>query len=248
MSRQRAKAAEPVAEPVEEAGDLTEEKRAQRVLDEIRAKSSEIVVKAGFRKAIAPGQPALVDRLDDTLGIDGWQVEFFMFGTTAAQCKLSVRIDGKWVSKCGVGVASDAISSPGLRIAATLNEAFLSAASLFGIGREHAPTARENAAAAATAKEDPPKKKEETADDRKAKTGELKKFWTVKICECNTPAALNKLLKGGEVKSIPDYAKRDVFNHIQEQAKAAGWLYDTDDKSFYEAPAEEGNDNDAIPF
>ena len=59
------------------------------------------------------------------------------------------------------------------------------------------------------------------------------------------------MLQGAEAKTIPDWAKAAVFNHIREQAAQVGWEYNPDAREFYSPDAREfynPDAGDAIPF
>ena len=47
------------------------------------------------------------DRLDEVLGLDGWQTENFQVGPDSVECRLSLRINGEWVTRADVGSISE---------------------------------------------------------------------------------------------------------------------------------------------
>lgn len=74
------------------------------------------------------------DRLDDVLGIAGWQTEYHQVGPDNFECRLSIRIDGQWVTKADVGSTSEQPDA-GDRLKAAYSDALKRAAVAFGIGR-----------------------------------------------------------------------------------------------------------------
>lgn len=74
------------------------------------------------------------DRLDEVLGLDGWQEEYQPMGDGAVMCRLSIRIGGEWVTRCDVGSPSEQPDA-GDRGKAAFSDALKRAAVKFGIGR-----------------------------------------------------------------------------------------------------------------
>lgn len=93
-------------------------------------------VKGNRAMAIAFIDARLVmDRLDDVVGVDGWQDEYTPTGEDGGViCRLSLKIGGVWVSKTDVGGQSEQPDS-GDRTKAAFSDALKRTAVKFGIGR-----------------------------------------------------------------------------------------------------------------
>jgi hypothetical protein len=51
--------------------------------------------------------PAVQDRLDEVLGVDGWQDDYHCLLDGSVVCRLRSRIDGEWLTKVDVGGPSE---------------------------------------------------------------------------------------------------------------------------------------------
>jgi hypothetical protein len=74
------------------------------------------------------------DRLDDALGIDGWQDTYNPLPDGSVVCELRCRIGGEWIIKTDVGGPSEQPDG-GDRLKAAFSDALKRAAVKFGIGR-----------------------------------------------------------------------------------------------------------------
>lgn len=74
------------------------------------------------------------NRLDEVLGIDGWQSEFHVLPGGCVQCKLSLRIGEVWFAKSDVGGPSEQ-KDPGDRMKAAFSDALKRAAVQWSVGR-----------------------------------------------------------------------------------------------------------------
>lgn len=74
------------------------------------------------------------DRLDDVLGVDGWQDEYECLPDGSVVCKLQLRIGTDWVTKMDVGSPSEQPDG-GDRLKAAFSDALKRAAVKFGVGR-----------------------------------------------------------------------------------------------------------------
>jgi hypothetical protein len=74
------------------------------------------------------------DRLDDVLGIDGWQDQYTPLPDGSVVCELRCRIGGEWIVKTDVGSPSEQPDG-GDRLKAAFSDALKRAAVKFGIGR-----------------------------------------------------------------------------------------------------------------
>jgi hypothetical protein len=76
----------------------------------------------------------VMDRLDDVVGVAGWQDQYTLLPGGEVECRLSVRIGGEWVTKVDVGGQSEQ-PDEGDRMKAAYSDALKRAAVKFGIGR-----------------------------------------------------------------------------------------------------------------
>lgn len=77
---------------------------------------------------------AVMDRLDEVLGIGGWQTRFENASNGSIICHLLCKLDGEWVEKCDVGSPS-LQDDAGDRLKASFSDSLKRAAVHFGIGR-----------------------------------------------------------------------------------------------------------------
>jgi hypothetical protein len=74
------------------------------------------------------------DRLDDVLGVEGWQDEYEVLPDGTVVCRLRLKIGGEWVVKMDVGGPSEQPDG-GDRMKAAFSDALKRAAVKFGVGR-----------------------------------------------------------------------------------------------------------------
>jgi hypothetical protein len=77
---------------------------------------------------------AIMDRLDEVLGVGGWQDQYTTLPDGSAVCKLRCRIGDEWVEKMDVGSESEQ-PDKGDRVKASFSDALKRTAVKFGIGR-----------------------------------------------------------------------------------------------------------------
>ena len=77
---------------------------------------------------------AIQDRLDDVLGVTGWQDEYECLPDGSVVCRLRLRMGGEWITKVDVGGPSEQPDG-GDRLKAAFSDALKRAAVKFGIGR-----------------------------------------------------------------------------------------------------------------
>src|SRR5262245_27892377 len=97
-----------------------------------------------FKPAVVSGNRALAlayvdarviqDRLDDVLGVTGWQDEYECLPDGSVVCRLRLRIGEEWITKMDVGGPSEQ-PDEGDRRKAAFSDALKRAAVKFGIGR-----------------------------------------------------------------------------------------------------------------
>jgi hypothetical protein len=74
------------------------------------------------------------DRLDDVLGVEGWQDEYECLPDGSVICRLRLRLGDEWVTKMDVGGPSEQPDG-GDRMKAAFSDALKRAAVKFGVGR-----------------------------------------------------------------------------------------------------------------
>jgi Rad52/22 family double-strand break repair protein len=77
---------------------------------------------------------AIMDRLDNVLGVENWQDEYQLLPDNSVMCRLRLRIGKKWITKMDVGGPSEQPDG-GDRLKAAFSDALKRAAVKFGIGR-----------------------------------------------------------------------------------------------------------------
>jgi hypothetical protein len=77
---------------------------------------------------------AVMDRLDQVLGVDGWQDEYSVLPGGSVMCRLRVRVGETWVVKTDVGSRSEQPDA-GDRDKAAFSDALKRASVKFGVGR-----------------------------------------------------------------------------------------------------------------
>jgi hypothetical protein len=97
-----------------------------------------------FKPAVVSGNRAMAlayvdarviqDRLDDVLGVDGWQDDYECLADGSVVCRLRLRLGDTWVTKVDVGGPSEQPDG-GDRLKAAFSDALKRAAVKFGIGR-----------------------------------------------------------------------------------------------------------------
>jgi hypothetical protein len=97
-----------------------------------------------FKPAVVSGNRALAlpfvdartiqDRLDDVLGVAGWQDEYDILPDGSVVCKLRLRLGDEWITKMDVGAPSEQ-PDEGDRRKAAFSDALKRAAVKFGVGR-----------------------------------------------------------------------------------------------------------------
>jgi hypothetical protein len=97
-----------------------------------------------FKPAVVSGNRALAlayvdarviqDRLDDVLGVSGWQDDYECLADGSVVCRLRLRLGDTWVTKVDVGGPSEQPDG-GDRLKAAFSDALKRAAVKFGIGR-----------------------------------------------------------------------------------------------------------------
>src|SRR5438045_1047322 len=102
------------------------------------------VAEVRFKPGVVSGNRALAlayvdarviqDRLDDVLGVGGWQDDYECLPDGSVVCRLRLRLGDEWVTKVDVGGPSEQPDG-GDRLKAAFSDALKRAAVKFGIGR-----------------------------------------------------------------------------------------------------------------
>src|SRR5438552_18860711 len=97
-----------------------------------------------FKPAVVSGNRALAlpyvdaraiqDRLDDVLGVAGWQDEYECLPDGSVVCRLRLRLNDEWITKMDVGGPSEQ-PDEGDRRKAAFSDALKRASVKFGVGR-----------------------------------------------------------------------------------------------------------------
>jgi hypothetical protein len=74
------------------------------------------------------------DRLDEVLGVTGWQDDYECLADGSVVCRLRLRLGGEWITKVDVGGPSEQPDG-GDRLKAAFSDALKRAAVKFGVGR-----------------------------------------------------------------------------------------------------------------
>jgi hypothetical protein len=77
---------------------------------------------------------AIMDRLDNVLGVENWQDRYQLLPDNSVVCRLRLRIGGQWITKSDVGGPREQPDG-GDRLKAAFSDALKRAAVKFGIGR-----------------------------------------------------------------------------------------------------------------
>jgi hypothetical protein len=178
----------------------------------------------------------VMDRLDEVLGVAGWQDEYQFLPDGSVSCKLSCLVNEHWVTKMDVGGQSDQ-PDEGDRHKAAVSDALKRTAVKFGIGRYlyrfpqqwvdydpqkkrfvRQPTLPVQAA--------PAKKAENGQEDTQVAAW---KAWLDKMPDLQQ---VNKNLT--DVGQVKGPAKKQVWDMVVSYAKRYGWEFDKTEKVFKE--------------
>lgn len=112
---------------------LTQALAAPFELEEVKFKPQ--VIKGNRAMALAYIDARVIqDRLDEVLGVEGWQDEYTRLEDGSVICKLRLRLGNEWITKMDVGSPSEQPDG-GDRTKAAFSDALKRAAVKFGIGR-----------------------------------------------------------------------------------------------------------------
>lgn len=120
-------------QPQKSIQEITDALSAPFDLSEVRFKPAVVSGNRALALAYVDAR-AIQDRLDDVLGVLGWQDNYKCLEDGAVVCQLRLRLGDHWVTKVDVGSPSDQ-GDAGDRRKAAFSDALKRAAVKFGIGR-----------------------------------------------------------------------------------------------------------------
>src|SRR5437764_7102172 len=116
-----------------DVASLTQQLLAPFETDEVKFKPA--VVSGNRALALAYVDARVIqDRLDEVLGVTGWQDEYECLPDGSVVCRLRLRLGDEWITKMDVGGQSEQ-PDEGDRRKAAFSDALKRAAVKFGIGR-----------------------------------------------------------------------------------------------------------------
>jgi hypothetical protein len=119
--------------PDKDAEAIATALRASFAVEDVRFKPA--VVSGNRALAIAyVDARAIMDRLDEVLGVDGWQDSYEMLSDGNVVCRLRLRINGEWITKVDVGSQSEG-GDDGDKLKGAFSDSLKRAAVKFGCGR-----------------------------------------------------------------------------------------------------------------
>jgi hypothetical protein len=125
--------AAPISRPSPEVEALTQALLAPFDVEAVKFKPA---VVSGTRALALPyvDARAIQDRLDEVLGVAGWQDEYEFLPDGSVVCRLRLRLGDEWITKMDVGGPSEQ-PDEGDRRKAAVSDALKRAAVKFGVGR-----------------------------------------------------------------------------------------------------------------
>src|SRR5262249_4089406 len=102
-------------------------------LSEVRFKPAVVSCNRALALAYVDAR-VIQDRLDDVLGVTGWQDDYEGLADGSVVCRLRLRLGDEWITKVDVGGPSEQPDG-GDRLKAAFSDALKRAAVKFGIGR-----------------------------------------------------------------------------------------------------------------
>src|SRR5436853_1660596 len=131
MARSSKVAAEPA--PTTDVKAITQQLSAPFEASEVRFKPQKVTGNKALALAYVDAR-VIQDRLDDVLGVEGWQDKYECLPDGSVVCRLRLRLGGAWVTKMDVGSPSEQPDEHD-RLKAAFSDALKRAAVKFGIGR-----------------------------------------------------------------------------------------------------------------
>src|SRR5262245_49368076 len=132
MSKGESKAA-PASVPEAEVNAITQKLAAPFAPAEVRWKPQTVTGNRALAVAFVDAR-VIQDRLDDVLGVMGWQDSYECLPDGSVVCRLKIRLGDEWITKEDVGGQSEQ-PDEGDRRKAAFSDALKRAAVKFGIGR-----------------------------------------------------------------------------------------------------------------
>src|SRR5438477_7584826 len=112
---------------------LTQALAAPFDLKDVRFKPAAVSGKRALALAYVDAR-VIQDRLDEVLGVVGWQDDYECLPDGSVVCRLRIRVGGEWLTKVDVGGPSEQ-PDEGDRRKAAFSDALKRAAVKFGVGR-----------------------------------------------------------------------------------------------------------------
>jgi hypothetical protein len=177
------------------------------------------------------------DRLDEVLGVEGWQDEYECLPDGTVVCRLRLRLGDTWVTKMDVGGPSEQPDG-GDRMKAAFSDALKRAAVKFGVGRylyrlaaqwvDYDPVKRQFARTPTLPPFAIPKRRVGSTSPLESGPKSLPERKADSSNDHRMPAdgeELEQRLTGYEAKLVEEgiCAKGDLFKHITEAGKKAGF-------------------------
>src|SRR5438105_10533872 len=119
--------------PATDVKALTQQLSAPFEASEVRFKPQKVTGNKALALAYVDAR-VIQDRLDDVLGVEGWQDKYECLPDGSVVCRLRLRLGGAWVTKMDVGSPSEQPDEHD-RLKAAFSDALKRAAVKFGIGR-----------------------------------------------------------------------------------------------------------------
>jgi hypothetical protein len=119
--------------PGDDAQRITQALSAPFAVADVRFRPSHVADKQALAVPYVDVR-AVMDRLDQVLGVDGWQDEYTVLPGGSVMCRLRARVGEAWVVKADVGARSEQPDA-GDRDKAAFSDALKRAAVKFGVGR-----------------------------------------------------------------------------------------------------------------
>src|SRR3989440_3486332 len=121
------------AAPASDVKALTQQLLAPFEASEVRFKPQKVTGNKALALAYVDAR-VIQDRLDQVLGVEGWQDDYECLVDGSVVCRLRLRIGQEWITKVDVGGPSEQPDG-GDRLKAAFSDALKRAAVKFGIGR-----------------------------------------------------------------------------------------------------------------
>src|SRR2546421_7982747 len=120
--------------PAADVKALTQQLSAPFEAHEVRLKPQKVTGNKALALAYVDAR-VIQDRLDDVLGVEGWQDKYECLPDGSVVCRLRLKIGGEWITKVDVGGPSEQPDG-GDRLKTAFSDALKRAAVKFWVGRD----------------------------------------------------------------------------------------------------------------